>query len=358
MSGPRLKVLMSTGPLKDDDNPYLQQLVTGLSAYCDVEPLSWRAALFSRPDVFHVHWPEQLYRANGCAKTIVKRVLSAMLLARLRLRDVPVILTVHDLSSHEADRGIERLLYRALERMVTLRIYLNESERNDRTRGVVILHGDYRAWLREHGIDMSPREPERDVILFGWLRRYKGIESLIAAAHDAEATLTITGRAIDASYERSLRALMADVPSSVLDVRHREDDELTAEVLRHKLVCLPYPHMHNSGALVYALSVGRPVLAQRSPFNEFIAREVGEQWLMLYDGPLTGVKLHDALIRTPPSGLPDLSRWDWSTGIALHVACYRGLAAADGRRLPSTVVRELLEAEPAFAAHSAFNAPV
>ena len=351
MSGPRLKVLMSTGPLKDDDNPYLQQLVTGLSAYCDVEPLSWRAALFSRPDVFHVHWPEQLYRANGCAKTIVKRVLSAVLLARLRLRDVPVILTVHDLSSHEADRGIERLLYRALERMVTLRIYLNESERNDRTRGVVILHGDYRAWLREHGIDMSPREPERDVILFGWLRRYKGIESLIAAAHDAEATLTITGRAIDASYERSLRALMADVPSSVLDVRHREDDELTAEVLRHKLVCLPYPHMHNSGALVYALSVGRPVLAQRSPFNEFIAREVGEQWLMLYDGPLTGVKLHDALIRTPPSGLPDLSRWDWSTGIALHVACYRGLAAADGRRLPSTVVRELLEAEPAFAAH-------
>lgn len=85
MSGPRLKVLMSTGPLKDDDNPYLQQLVTGLSAYCDVEPLSWRAALFSRPDVFHVHWPEQLYRANGWAKTIVKRVLSAVLLARLRL---------------------------------------------------------------------------------------------------------------------------------------------------------------------------------------------------------------------------------------------------------------------------------
>jgi beta-1,4-mannosyltransferase len=357
MSGPRLKVLMSTGPLKDDDNPYLQQLVTGLTAQCDVEPLSWRAALFSRPDVFHVHWPEQLYRANGRAKTIVKRVLSAILLARLRARRVPVVWTLHDLASHEADRGVERLLMRALDRMITLRIYLNESDLNDPTRGVVILHGDYRAWLRERGIDISPREPERDVILFGWLRRYKAIESLITAAREADATLTVTGRAIDADYEGSLRAMTTESPSTMLDIRHREEDELAAEVLRHRFVCLPYPHMHNSGALVYALSVGRPVLARRSPFNSEIAHDVGEQWLMLYDGELTAATVREALGRTSPAGLPDLSRWDWSTGIALHIACYRALADAHGR-LPSTIVRELLEAEPAFAAHSAFNAPV
>ena len=358
MSGPRLKVLMSTGPLKDDDNPYLQQLVTGLSEQIDVEPLSWRAALFSRPDVFHVHWPEQLYRANGRAKTIVKRALSAILLARLRARRVPVVWTLHDLASHEADRGVERLLHRALERMVTLRIYLNESEQNDPTRGVVILHGDYRAWLVENGIDISPREPERDVILFGWLRRYKRIESLITAARDADATLTVTGRAIDADYERSLRTVATESPSTILDIRQREEDDLAAEVLRHRIVCLPYPHMHNSGALIYALSVGRPVLARRSPFNGEIVLEVGEQWLMLYDGELTAAIVREALGRISPAGLPDLSRRDWSTGIALHIACYRALSAVGGRLPQSTIVRELLDAEPAFAAHSAFNAPV
>lgn len=358
MSGPRLKVLMSTGPLKDDDNPYLQQLVIGLSEQIDVEPLSWRAALFSRPNVFHVHWPEQLYRANGRAKTIVKRALSTILLARLRVRRVPVVWTLHDLASHEADRGVERLLHRALERMVTLRIYLNESERNDPTRGVVILHGDYRAWLAENGIDISPRAPERDVILFGWLRRYKGIESLITAARDAAATLTVTGRAIDADYERSLRTMAAGSPSTIVDIRPRAEDDLAAEVLRHRFVCLPYPHMHNSGALIYALSVGRPVLARRSPFNGEIVREVGERWLMLYDGELTAAIVREAVGRTLPAGLPDLSRRDWSTGIALHIACYRTLAAEYGRLPPSTIVQELLKAEPAFAAHSAFNAPV
>jgi beta-1,4-mannosyltransferase len=358
MNGPRLKVLTSAGPLKDEDNPYLQQLFTGLSEQVDVEPLTWRATLFSRPDVFHVQWPYMLYRANGRAKTIIKRGLSAVLLARLRMRGVPVVVTVHNVASHEAERGVERLLLRTLERMVTVRIYLNESEQNDPSRGVVILHGDYRGWLRENGIDMSPREPERDVILFGWLRRYKAIEYLITTARDAEATLTVSGRASDESYERSLREMIADAPLTTLDNRHREDAELTAEILRHRLVCLPYPHMYNSGALLYALSVGRPVLAPRSPSNEAIAREVGEQWLMLYDGPLTAATLRDALIRTPPAGAPDLSRRDWPTGIAQHIACYRALAdASRGGRLPPTIARTVLEADPAFAAHSAFNGP-
>lgn len=177
MSRPRLKVLMSTGPLKKLDNPYLQQLVTGLSEQIDVEPLSWRATLFSRPDVFHVQWPDALYRANGRTKTVVKRGLSAVLLARLRARGVPVILTVHNVASHEQEHGVERRLLRMLERMVTLRIYINESKENDPTCGVVILHGDYRAWLRDQNVDISPREPDQDVILFGWLRRYKAIES-------------------------------------------------------------------------------------------------------------------------------------------------------------------------------------
>lgn len=349
---------MSTGPLKRDDNPYLHQLVNGLSEQIGVEPLSGRAALFSRPDVFHVHWPSHLYRADGLAKTYVKRFLSALLLARLRARRVPVVLTAHNIASHEGERRVERVLLRVLERMVTIRIYLNESSQNDPTIGVVILHGDYRPWLQQHRIEVSGREPERDIILFGWLRRYKGIEHLVAASRDADATLTVTGRAIDSNYERSLAATIAEAPLAVLDSRHREDAELTAEVLRHRLVCLPYQHMYNSGALLYALSVGRPVLAPVSPSNEAIAREVGEQWLMLYDGPLTSEVLRDALSRTPPAGSPDLTRRDWPTGIALHVACYRILSgAARGGRLQSAIARGLLEADPAFAAHSAFNAP-
>ena len=339
MSGPRLKVLMSTGPLKHDDNPYLQQLVTDLSEQADVEPLRGAPPCSFVQTSSTCTGPNSCTAPTGERRRWSRRVLVAILLARLRARRVPVVLTVHDLAPHDKDRGFERLLSRALERMFILRIYLNESEQNDPTRGVVILHGDYRGWLREHGVDLTPREPERDVILFGLLRRYKGIETLIAAARDTDATLTIAGRTIDESYEHELRALVTDVPSAVLDIRHLEDDELTAEIFDHRLVCLPYTHMHNSGALVYALSVGRPVLARRSPFNEVIAREVGEQWVMLYDGELTAQILKDALSRTPPAGLPDLSRWDWSTGIALHMACYRGLAAmAHDRRLPATVV--------------------
>lgn len=326
MTSAPLRILWSTGPLKDDDNPYLHQLWAGVAEKVTVEPLSAKAAVFGRPDVFHVHWPHQLYRASGALKTLIKRGLSTVLLLRLRARRVPVVLTVHNRASHERERGFEGWMLRLLERMIAVRIYLNAAADNDLSEGVVMLHPDYRDWLREHGALGAQIEPDRDVILFGMLRPYKGIESLLDAATQADATLTVTGRALDPEYGWRLEQLFSEAPCATLDNRHRDDADLVAEIRRHRLVCLPYPHMYNSGALLYALSVGRPVLAPRSPANEAIAAEVGDDWVLLYDGVLQAEVLADALRRVPQSGEPDLSRRDWPTHVAAHLSCYRELA--------------------------------
>ncbi|GAA1687105.1 GDP-mannose--glycolipid 4-beta-D-mannosyltransferase [Microbacterium sediminicola] len=335
MRSTALTVLWSTGPLKPDDNPYLHQLMAGVREQVTVLPLSTKAALLTRPDVFHVHWPHQLYRAAGWPKTLIKRVLSTWLLLRLRARRVPVVLTVHNRASHEREGGFEGWMLRLLERLITTRIYLNAAADNDLTQGVVMLHPDYRDWLTAHGAlgAGSPGaevEAERDVVLFGMLRPYKGIEALLDAATAAGATLTVTGRALDPDYGRALAERFAGAATAELDERHRDDTELVAEIRRHRLVCLPYPHMYNSGALLYALSVGRPVLVPSSGANEAIAAEVGADWVMLYDGDLTGEVVADALRRVPDSGGPDLSKRDWPTHIAAHVALYRELAARRG----------------------------
>lgn len=350
-----LTVLWSTGPLKSDDNPYLHQLAEGLGEHVSVVPLSGRAALRTTPDVFHVHWPHQLYRASGQAKTLVKTVLTTVLLRRLRARRVPVVLTVHNRASHEREGRVERRILAALERLVTLRIYLNESSENDLGGGVVLLHPDYRAWLARHGALPASRQPERDVILFGMLRPYKGIETLIEAADAAGASLTVAGRALDPAYAEALVRLAAESPEVLLDQRHLKDAELVDTILGHRLVCLPYPEMYNSGALLYALSVGRQVLAPRSPANEAIAREIGGDWLRLYDGPLTGDVVKDALQHPPTTDAPDLSRRDWPTHVALHRSLYETLAA---QRPTASDARAAVIVDSAFLEHSALNAPL
>ncbi len=65
------------------------------------------------------------------------------------------------------------------------------------------------------------------------------------------------------------------------------DAELVDEVGRAELAILPYHEMHNSGAILVAMSLGRPVLAPRTASNTALSEEVGPGWIIEYDGELT-----------------------------------------------------------------------
>ena len=69
------------------------------------------------------------------------------------------------------------------------------------------------------------------------------------------------------------------------------DERLVDEVARAQLVVLPYIEMHNSGTLLVALSVGRPVLVPRGCVNGTISAEVGDGWVVQYEGELTAADL-------------------------------------------------------------------
>lgn len=366
MSRDRPVVLFSTGPLKPTDNPYLHSLVAGLQDQVDVRFLSPWAALWVRPDVVHVHWPHQLAQGASRLRSLAKLLTSAVLLVRVALRRVPVVLTVHNLVPHEPGGRGEDLLVRALDRLVSLRVYLNESTENDVSRGVVVLHGSYRDWLRQPLAEREESPRPGGAILFGLLRPYKGIESLVRAAADCGVPLLVAGKPVDDAYATRLRGLVEEEPRAELVARHHGDDELVRLVRARDLVVLPYEHMYNSGALLYALSVGRPVLAPRSPANEALRAEVGEDWLLLYDGPLTGAVLREALVavgRSAERSEPPLGRREWDATTELHRRVYAGVEAGPWRRRVADPVAEQrsnrtrLESDEVFAAHSDCNRP-
>ena len=331
----RFVVLQSTGKPDDTTNPYLEQLLSALPESVEVRYFSVRDALFSRYDLFHVHWPEYLLRHRTPLTTLAKQACMFMLLLRLWLTRVPVVRTLHNLRPHEQGGIAERLLLRWLDSLTTRRISINAAQHDTDPATDIILHGHYRDWFAERKV---PSSVSGRLLCFGLIRPYKGVETLIEAFHklpDGSATLRIVGRPVGPAMRQVVEdACAADARTSAR-LEYVGDEVLAKEIGEAQCVVLPYRDMQNSGALLLALSLARPVLVPRSDANVALATEVGDEWVRLYDGALSADILAEALHvlgepRRQP--VPDLSRRDWPRlGMQHHATYVAALGAAQGR---------------------------
>ncbi|MDH5835572.1 glycosyltransferase [Luteimonas kalidii] len=331
----RIVVLFSTERPGPTTNPYLSQLYGALPAPLEQRYFSMREALWGDYDVLHLHWPEYLLRHPRRIGTWAKHACVLLLLVRLRARRTAVVRTLHNVQPHEDGGRVERWLLRGLDRATRRWIRINAATPPRVPATDTILHGHYRDWFA--AMPRPSPEPGR-LLHFGLIRPYKGVESLISAMErlqDPQVRLRICGRPSDARIRRDVEQACLRDPRISARLDYLDDATLAAEVGLSELVVLPYRQMHNSGTLLLALSLGRPVLAPRSPANAAIADEVGHGWVHLYEGELAPSVLADALARTRAGGrtsLPDLSRREWPAIGLAHLAAYRDALAATGAR--------------------------
>ncbi|MBC7632676.1 glycosyltransferase, partial [Aeromicrobium sp.] len=316
----RMTVLESFPEPRPTTNPYVVMLKGALerTSGVTVSTFSWRTALTGDYDVFHVHWPEILVTGRGRLRTWGRQRAFSVLLRRLRRRGVPIIRTMHNLGQHEEVGGTRTRLLKRLEAGVALRILINESAppASD-VPSVVVPHGHYRDWYE---VSTTPAIPGR-VAFFGLIRPYKAVDSLIRAFSsmddDREISLHIAGKPSSDELADALQALASQDPRIRLSLTFLSDDELVEHVSEASLVVLPYQEMHNSGGVLAALSLNRPVLVPRNEINGALAQEVGPGWVHMYDGDLSGDDIERAMARSDTNGMsPDLSLRDWDqTGI-------------------------------------------
>jgi beta-1,4-mannosyltransferase len=334
MTGP-LRVLQSVKQPTSRTNPYIIQLVDSLSPHAVVRYFSWRRGLFGRYDVFHLHWPEVMVRRDASLQRWAALGRFALLLSRLSLqRRIAVVRTLHNLGSHESGGRVERLLLAWCDRRTDHWIGLN-SQTPVPPGGelTVILHGDYRTWFERY--PLSPVTPGR-ILYFGLIRPYKGVDTLLGGfgwTTDPGLTLRIVGKPVNAE----LTALVTDAVRADSRISARleyvDDEALAAEIGQAQLVVLPYQDIHNSGALLLALSLGRPALVPRAAVTVALAEEVGDDWVHTYSGPLTGAVLSQALSGVKAGRLepqkateePNLDQRSWTLIGAQHAALYRSL---------------------------------
>lgn len=336
-----LRVMQSFGKPRATTNPYIHMLDTALGTTPGLEHVRFgrRAALFGRYDVLHFHWPETLLGGTTPVRKLARRLLFEALLLRLRLTGTGVVRTMHNIDLPTGISRWDRRLLEAVDRRTDFRILLNDQTPVAAGRAyAVIPHGDFRHWFREH--EAPEPAPTPGLISFvGLIRRYKGIEQLIAAFREVKATdarLRICGNPTSEELADEIRALAGADPRIEVDLRFLNEREFAAAVRAAEGVVLPYRFMHNSGSVLAALSLERPVLVPRNEVNERLAQEVGPGWVMMFDGELTADELTSFLPevraeRATPA--PDLSARSWESVGVQHRDAYRAaLASRRGAR--------------------------
>lgn len=308
----------------DGTTQFIVQLVEGAPPELELKFFDWRTALLGSYDLFHVHWPEFLMRSRFYPKAVLQRLLFAALLARLRIQKIPVVRTLHNVKPHEDGGRLESAFLRRLDELTSLYILLNPTTVSPPGDAVTILHGHY---IDRFAALEKPASVRGRILNFGLIRPYKGVERLIdvfRSLPSPDLTLRVVGKPTAELRTTVEEAIALDARASCL-LEFVEDETLVREISEAELVVLPYLEMHNSGALLVALSLGRPVLAPDSPANRAMVEEVGPEWLMTYEGELTPDILGKAVAAVgsrPSSDRPHLSGRDWDRIGELHYAAY------------------------------------
>lgn len=330
----RPRVLQSVRPPTATTNPYVVQLVDACRAHTDVDYFGWWRGVFGRYDVLHVHWPEVMLRRDGRAARLAAQLRFAALMLRVTVTGIPVVRTLHNVAAHETGPRWEGLLLTWCERRTRYWILLNPETPLPRPApGRVIPHGHYRDWYPVTGAAPVPGR----LLHFGLIRPYKGLDVLLESFRklpDPAASLRIVGRPTTPQLRELVEQACAADPRITARLDYVDDTTLAGELEQAQLVVLPYRELHNSGALLLALSLDRPALVPDGPTTRAMAAEVGPGWVVTFDGELDAAVLGDALAVTAQrrSGRPALSGRDWPAVADAHLEVYR--AAWRGGAVP------------------------
>lgn len=302
-------------------------------------------------DLVHVHWPELAVESPSTAKAVAKTVVVLLDLIVQRARGARVVWTCHNLHSHDGRHPVlERLLRAVLHRLLDGVLHLGEDSVRQllrtapalrRVPHAVVPHGHYgplypdppdRAEARRRtGVD-----DDATVLSFvGALRAHKDVAGLVAAfgeVADPDARLVVAGAAADETLEREVRTASTRDERVTARLTWMDDDELVATVRASDAVVLPYREFHNSGVVVLALTLGRPVVVPRTPMTEEMAGLVGEEWVHLVEGAIDPDAVRAALqvARAARDGTPDLTALDWEVVARDTIAFYRRVLARTG----------------------------
>ncbi|MEZ4865063.1 MAG: glycosyltransferase [Caldilineaceae bacterium] len=267
-------------------NPYGGLLARGLAA-AGVELVAGYAKEFNRAwveanrgvvDVLHINWPHTLYDAPELAERVARGAEFIANLALARELGYKVVWTVHNLFPHDSqNHELDRLIRLALVQYCTALIVHCEEARRlvqhhfQRTEKVfVIPHGHF---IDAYPNSISRAEARRQLdigddrfvyLFFGNVRRYKGLEQLLATFHelpDPNSVLLLAAKVFNAYGDDFVeQARQRDPRIIIRSSRFFANEEFQLFFNAADVGVLPFVDVLTSGSTITALSFGLPVI--------------------------------------------------------------------------------------------------
>jgi glycosyltransferase involved in cell wall biosynthesis len=127
------------------------------------------------------------------------------------------------------------------------------------------------------------------------LRPYKNIDLLVQAFQSWRcdtARLIIAGKPVTSAYGAELAKKVSGDYRIDLRLTHVSDADVGRFYTAADAAIFPFNNVLNSGSLLLALTMGRPVLVPHTPVFAELAAKVGASWVRLYDGRLDAAALN------------------------------------------------------------------
>ena len=328
-----MRVLVLPETSDANGNPYVALLNDQLRCTGAVIDHVSGTRLLSRPDVVHVHWPEQLVRTGDARALAYDAAKLLLLLAAARLRGAVLVWTAHNLRPHESRH--QRLMDAFLALFVAqvdLVIGLTAGSRAPliarhpllkRRPFVVVAHGHYRdvyrsgerdkgASRRHLGLAPAPRT----LLTLGNVRAYKNIPELVTCfvqRPEADAQLAIVGRPGSEALGAEIERARAGDERVHLRLRAATPEEVVSWHAAADVVVLAYDASSslNSGAALLALSLDRPVVMRDGPTARELRDQVGEEWVIPVRGEAADFLAAALAATAPVEPRPSLDHLEW-----------------------------------------------
>lgn len=304
-------------PTSSSGNPYQRLLIKALERenvdIIDLElstifPLTSQGVRSESVDLIHIDWMYQFYMSKptnlnliNVLVTIVRSFTFILDLCIVSISDTGLIWTVHDKYQHEREfQRTERLVNEATfvladEIVVKCdaagRIIENEYTFADMDTFQAIRDGNYQGVYPDTTSQQEARErlsvDENTFVYlyFGFIRRYKGVDTLIKAFKHSDqlnAELWVVGNPANEDLEQELRRLSTEEENVKLTLEFIPEESVQQYLNMADVLVLPFRDILNSGSIYLGLTFGLPIITPRIGCIPSVVSNENEE--LLYDG--------------------------------------------------------------------------
>lgn len=320
----RKKLIVACFPHPNEDqNPYLQRMYSGLGPFginvVDGARFnsSWLSQNKGLVKIIHFHWPSYYYSDPSLLRFTAKVGVFTARLVLARILGYKIIWTIHNLFPHEMNYRFLHFMARfSLAQICDAMLIHFEGARSDikkhffRQRRIYLVpHPNY---IGEYPNSTTKGEARRYLglsgksfvyLVFGLMRRYKGLEEVIAAfkgisSPDQNQEVLVIAGNDSSGVSGELRELIGDRKNIHLYPRYIPNDEVSMFFNAADAVVLPYRKVYTSGIAILALSFGKLVVAPRQGgLPELINDRVGllfDDRLYTLEDTMKSIRMYDA----------------------------------------------------------------